>query len=92
MPSGTHCDGGIKLRVGEEVSVGVVPEGDRLVMPMWGGSTTVHGRLVGIEWHEVSGDQIGPGMLVEDTDDFTHRADDYAYELTIATKDWLPHH
>jgi hypothetical protein len=77
--------------VGEDVSVGVAVDGERLYIPIWGASTTVHGRLVGIEWHEMVGGKDGAGVKVEDTDDFTHDVDDYAYELTIATKDWLPH-
>jgi hypothetical protein len=98
MPSETHCDHRVKLRAGHEVALGVVFDGERLVMPMWGPSTRVHGLLIGIEWHEVLGDpygpgnrEFGPGLRVEHTDDFTHDVDEYEYELTVATNDWLPH-
>jgi hypothetical protein len=63
---------------------------DRLYVESWGGSTAIHGRLVGIEWHELTAEGYGPGVSVETTDDFTHEPD-YAYEQTVATKDWLPH-
>ncbi len=53
---------------------------------------------MGIEWHAVKDDEYGPGVDVDDTYDFvqdsecfTQDADDYEYELTVATKDWLPH-
>ncbi len=63
MPSETHCDSRIRLRVGEEVALKVSYDGARLYMPMWGPSTTVHGLLVGIEWHEVTG-AFGDGPVV----------------------------
>jgi hypothetical protein len=44
-----------------------------------------------IEWHEMKDDSPGPGVRVNDTDDFSHDVEDYAYELTIATRDPLPH-
>jgi hypothetical protein len=98
MPSETHCDSRVPLHIGEEVAIGVALDGARLYMPMWGRSTTVHGLLVGIEWHEVVGDPFGasariysPGIRVENTDDFTHDVVEYEYELTVATNDWLPH-
>jgi hypothetical protein len=76
------------LRVGDRVSLGVANYG-RLYVEQWGGTTTVHGRLVGIELHAHVGE--GPGVSVEDTDQFDHEELDYAYELTVATRDWLPH-
>lgn len=91
LPLVEHCDNRVKLRVGDDVALKVSYYGDRLYVNSWGGNTTVHGRLVGIEWHEQTGDQYGPGVKVETTDDFTHDVDDYAYELTVATNDWLPH-
>jgi hypothetical protein len=75
------------LRVGHEVNLPVAYYG-KLYVEQWGGTTRVQGRLVGIEWHAQEEDV--PGLRVDDTDDFTHDPD-YAYELTVATNDWLPH-
>ena len=74
-----HQDARMVLRVGDEVALRVAHHG-RLYVEQWGGTTAVHGRLVGIEWHAQEGD--GPSTSVDDTDDFTHDPD-YAYELTI---------
>ncbi len=65
--------------------------GNRFHVSSWGGSTAIHGHLVGMEWHERSGDEYGPGVKVESTDDEVPEADDYSFELTVATNDWLPH-
>jgi hypothetical protein len=59
--------------------------GDRLHVSSWEGSTAIHGQLVGIEWHEQSGDEYGPGVKVESTDDVVPETDDYSFELTVAT-------
>jgi hypothetical protein len=83
-----------ELEVGSDVALGVKNGGDgRLhVAEMWpGAGTTVHGRLVGIEWHEMVDDEPGPGLRVDSTEDVVPDADDYAFELTVATQDWLPH-
>ena len=82
-----------KLAVGKDVVVGVAQGGDgRLhVVEMWPGApTTVHGRLVGIEWHEMTDSGRGPGLRVESTEDDVPNADEYAFERTVATQDWLP--
>jgi len=98
MPSETHCDSRVRMKVGDEVAFGVAFDGDRLYIPNWGAKTRVHGRLVGIERHPVRDGEHGPGVMVSDTDDFVQDseifdqdADDYIYELTVATTDWLPH-
>jgi hypothetical protein len=83
-----------KLALGRDVAVGVKSGGDgRLhVAEMWPGAhTTVHGRLVGIEWHELTDDIPGPGLNVDTIEDDVPYAEDYAFELTVATRDWLPH-
>jgi hypothetical protein len=82
-----------KLAVGEDCVVGVKYGGDgRLhVVEMWPGAhTTVRGRLVGIEWHEMTDEGPGPGLRVESTEDNVPDTGDYAFELTVATKHWLP--
>jgi hypothetical protein len=84
-----HQDWRRVLRVGDDVTLNVAYS-ERLYVESWGGSTAVHGRLVGIEWHERTEEGYGPGVRVDTTDDFTHEPD-YAYELTVATEDWLPH-
>ena len=83
-----------KLSVGKEVVVRLMYGGDgRLhVAELWPGvHTTVRGRLVGIEWHEMTDDRPGPGLRVDSTEDDVPGAEDYAFELTVATQDWLPH-
>jgi hypothetical protein len=84
-----------RVAVGQKIAVGVIYGGDgRLhVNEMWSGTgrTTVHGRLVGIEWHAITGDEIGPGMAVESIQDVSPETPDYEFELTVATSDWLPH-
>jgi hypothetical protein len=83
-----------QLAVGKDVVVGVTHGGDgRLhVAEMWPGAhTTIHGRLVGIEWHEMTDSGPDPGLRVDSTEDDVPDTDDYAFELTIATQDWLPH-
>lgn len=73
--------------------VGVKPGGDGLlhIAEMWPGAhTTVDGRLVGIEWHEMTDDGTGPGLRVDSTEDDVPGANEYSFELTVATQDWLP--
>jgi len=43
-----------------------------------------------MEWHALDDDSVGPGRPVESTADEVPDADDYRYELTVATQDWLP--
>jgi hypothetical protein len=81
-----HQDARMVLRVGDQATLRVANYG-RLYVEQWGGTTTVHGRLVGIKWHAEEGDESG--TRVEDTNDFTHEPG-YAYELAVATNDWLP--
>lgn len=67
--------------------------GDRrlFIAEMWPAAhTTVHGRLVGIEWHEIANEAPGPDLRVDSTEDDVPEVDRYAFELTVATKDWLP--
>src|ERR1700735_5523897 len=83
-----------KLTVGSDCVLGVGADGDgRLfVAELWPAAhTTVHGRLVGIEWHQLTGGGAGRGLHVDSTEDTVPWADDYAFELTVATRDWLPH-
>ena len=75
------------LRAGDDVTLHVADYG-RLYVEQWGGHTTIHGRIVGIAWHAQVDD--GSGVRVEDTDQFDHVELDYAYELTVATRDWIP--
>jgi hypothetical protein len=91
LPLHEHCDGRVKLRTGDDVTLRVSYSDGRVSVLSWGAGTTIHGRLLGIEWHEMGEGLPGPGVRVSDTDDFTHDVDDYAYELTIATRDPLPH-
>jgi hypothetical protein len=86
-----HFDGRVILRTGDDVTLKVSYSGGRVSVLSWGAGTTIHGRLVGIEWHEMKGEWLGPGARVYDTDDFSHDVEDYAYALTIATRDPLPH-
>lgn len=92
-----HCDNRnrwAKLAVGKDIVVGVThgPDGRLHVSEMWPGAhTTIHGRLVGIEWHEMTDDDPGAGLRVDSTEDHVPDADNYAFELTVATRDWLPH-
>jgi hypothetical protein len=82
------------LAVGGDCVVGVKHGGDgRLhVAEMWPGAhTTVHGRVVGIEWHEMTPGGPGCGLRVESTEDDVPDANDYVFELTVATRNWLPH-
>lgn len=82
-----------RLSIGEECLVGVKHGGDgRLHVVEMGSAahTTIHGRLVGMEWHEMTDGLPGPGLHVFSTDDDVPEADDYAFELTVATRDWLP--
>lgn len=85
-----HCDSRLKLRAGDDIDLKVFYSGARLSVVTWGPGTTFHGRLASIEWHDIVGDQVGPGVRVDDTDDFTHDVDDYAYELTVATSGCSP--
>ena len=87
-------DVGLDVTVGQDVTLGVSYYGGRLSVTTWGGKTTIHGRLVGIEWHEKIDDGYGPGVAMESTTDPLPEAAedaDYAFELTVATRDWLPH-
>jgi hypothetical protein len=92
-----HCDNRSRwsnLAVGTDVDLGVKNGGDgRLyVAEMWPGAhTTVHGRLIGIEWHETTNEGTGPGFRVDSTEDDVPEVDRYVFELTVATQDWLPH-
>jgi hypothetical protein len=82
------------VAIGKDLEVGVAYGGDgRLyVAEIWPGAhTTVHGRLVGIEWHEMTNEGPGPGFRVHSTEADVPEVDRYAFELTVATKDWLPH-
>jgi hypothetical protein len=74
----------VKLQTGDDVTLKASNSDGRVSVLSWGAGRTIPGRLVGIEWHEMS---KGP----PDTDDFTHDVDDYAYELTISTRDPLSH-
>jgi hypothetical protein len=81
------------MTVGTDIELGVVSGADgRLkVAEVWPGAhTTVRGRLVGLEWHKVTADGSGPGVLVDSTEDDLPEVDDYEFELTVATQDWLP--
>jgi hypothetical protein len=83
-----------KLAVGEDCVLGVSHgrDGRLHVVEMWPGAhTTVHGRLVGIEWHEMTDEGPGLGLRVGSTEDDVPDADAYAFELTVTTQDWLPH-
>ncbi len=84
-----------RVNVGQRIAVGVISGGDGElhVNEMWSGTgrTTVHGRLVGIEWHAITGDERGPGVAVESVHEHMPEADDYVFQLTVATTDWLPH-
>src|SRR5271154_6889305 len=83
-----------EMAVGKEVVLGVARAGDgRLhVAELWGsGHTTIHGRLVGVEWHEMTDDGPSAGLRLDSTEDDVPEADNYAFELTVATQDWLPH-
>jgi hypothetical protein len=91
LGSVAHIDGRLHLRTGQDVGPKVSYSGDRLHVSSWGGTTAIHGQLVDIEWHEQSGDEYGPGVKVESTDDDVPETDDYSLELTVATNDWLPH-
>ena len=66
--------------------------GGRLYVSSWWSevrpSTADLSESSGMKW---PANKFGPGMKVETTNDFNHPVDDYAYELTIATNDWLPH-
>jgi hypothetical protein len=78
LGSVAHIDGRLHLRTGQEVGLKVSYSGDRLHVSSWGGSTAIHRQLVGIEWHEQSGDEYGPGVKVESTDDGVPESDDYS--------------
>ena len=83
-----------RLVAGKDVTLGVKNGADGRLhgAEMWPGAhTTVHGRLVGIEWHAMTDDDPGPGHRVDSTEDDVPDAADYDYELTVATNDWLPH-
>ena|ERR1017187_10595250 len=83
-----------KLAVGEDCVLGVAHgrDGRLHVVEMWPGAhTTVHGRLLGIEWHEMTDEGPGLGLRVGSTEDDVPDADAYAFELTVANQDWLPH-
>lgn len=83
-----------RVVVGQRISVGVIYGGGELhVNEMWSGTgkTTVGGRVVGIERHAITAGERGPGVAVESIRDDVPEADDYVFELTIATTDWLPH-
>jgi hypothetical protein len=59
-----HIDNRRRLRRGQKVALPVAYYGGHLYVESWGGHTTIHGRLVGIEWHEMTIDlmdhQRGP--------------------------------
>lgn len=83
-----------RVTVGRRISVGVIYGGGELhVNEMWSGTgkTTVGGRVVGIEWHAITGGERGPGVAAESIRVDVPEADDYVFELTVATTDWLPH-
>jgi len=63
----------------------------RLSVVAWGGRTTIHGRLVGIEWPEKTLDGYGLGIAVDSTKVDWPTADDLGVELAVTTTDWLPH-
>ncbi len=78
------------LAVGKDCVLGVAHgrDGQLHVVEMWPEAhTTVHGRLVGIEWHEMTDEGPGPGLRVGSTEDDVPDADAYAFELTVATED-----
>ena len=81
--------------MGQTVAVGVIygGNGELHVNEMWSGTgkTTIRGRLVGIEWHAVSGDERSAGIAVESIQEPDQEAEDFVFELTVATRDWLPH-
>jgi len=85
-----HFGNRVQLKAGEEIAIKVSYSGDRLWVNSDRG-TAIHGHLVGIEWHERMGDEYGPGRNVGSTEDQLPQADDYSFELTVATNDWLPH-
>jgi hypothetical protein len=85
-----HRDFWDRIRVGGDLGVGVVSGRGRVWVESFGARTTVHGRLVGMEWHALVDGEERPGRAVESTADEVAEAEDYVYELTVATQDWLP--
>ena len=86
--------GGERAVVGEKIALGVARSNGRMeVAEMWPGAhTTVRGRLVGLEWHELTDDGPGPGVRVSSTrDEDLPDGDHFEFELTVATQDSLPH-
>ena len=81
------------MRVGEDIELVVSGADGRLkVSERWPRAhTRVHGRLVGLEWHAVIEDGPGPGVRVNSTEDEVPGADDYEFEMTVASQDWLSH-